>query len=750
MSETTVEQASGQYESKAESDKTRADFVARWLAEIDLASKLEDGWRKEAEKARDIYRAEKSGEHRRFNILFSNVQTEVPALYNSTPTPDVRTRYDDEEELSRLAGQAVERMLSFSVDQYDFDGEIKAAVQDRQLAGRGQVRVRYVPYEYQGHTYQEITCELVPWKHFRIGPTIRWEDRLWVAFEHFLTRDQLMKLSPEKGGGIQLDFAVAGDDDKSKADAAPNVFKRARIWEIWDKTTRKVYWIAPSHKFAPIREDDDPYGLIGFFPCPEPMYAIKTSGTMVPVCPYRIIAPLVEELEEITKRIQALVKVMRWRGFRNPALPGWEALSEADDGELIAPSDGSEIMAMVQSGGLDKHIFLMPIEQAAKVLQQLYIQREQVKQTIFEVCGLGDILRGQSDPNETLGAQEIKANFGSMRLQDSQKDVQRFCRDLFRVKAELGCNLLDSETLKMMTGLKLPSRQDVMGAKAQLQQMQAAAQQQAQQMPPAMGHNGGPPMPQGQPQPPQPDPAMVEMAQATSWEDILEVLKTGIMRAYRIDIETDSTVLGDVRQKQQSASLFLQGTAQFIQAVGPAVQAGMMPGDVAVDIFAGFARLFKLGKQAEDALSRMSSKAAEAAKNPPPPQPSPEEIKAKAEAEKMQMQSKQAQEKHQLEVSGQQSKQAHEVKMGEIKIAQKEREFNLDAWIEQFKADATMQTEQRKMAFDEQAMQRESEMAERQGQRDEQADMRHAALAEFIAKQKAQREMTRPKGNQSH
>jgi hypothetical protein len=741
VSETTVEQSSGQYESKAESDKTREDFVARWLAEIDLASKLEEGWRKEAEKARNIYRAEKDGEHRRFNILFSNVQTEVPALYNSTPTPDVRTRYDDEQDISRIAGQAVERMLSFAVDQYDFDGEIKAAVQDRQLAGRGLVRVRYVPYEYQGHTYQEVTCELVSWKHFRIGPTVRWEDRPWIAFEHFLTRDQLMTLSPEKGGGIQLDFAVDGDGDKSKADAAPNVFKRARIWEIWDKTTRKVYWIAPSYKPAPIRSDDDPYGLIGFFPCPEPMYAIKTSDSMVPVCPYRIIAPLVEELEETTKRIQALVKVLRWRGFRNPALPGWEALSEAEDGELIAPADGSEIMALVQSGGLDKHIFLMPIDQAIKVLQQLYVQREQIKQTIFEVSGLSDILRGQSDPSETLGAQEIKANFGSMRLQDSQKDVQRFCRDLFRIKAEIGCNMFDSETLKMMTGLQLPSRQDVQGAQQQLQMQQAMAQQQAQ-MPPAMGHNGGPPMP---PQTPPPDPELVEMAQATSWEDVLEVLKTGIMRAYRIDIETDSTVLGDVRQKQQSASLFLQGTAQFIEAVGPAVQAGMMPGDVAVDLFAGFARLFKLGKQAEDALARMSSKAAEAAKNPPPPQPSPEEIKAKAEAEKMAMQSKQAQEKHQLEVEGQKSKQAHEVQMGQIKIAQKEREFDLDAWIDQSKAEASMQMERQKMSLQNEAMHREAELAERQGQRDEQSDMRHAALAEFMATQKAKREMEKPR-----
>jgi hypothetical protein len=740
MSDTTVEQASGVYESKRESDKTREDFVVRWLAEIELASTLEKEWRAEAEKARQIYRAEKEGEKRRFNILFSNVQTEVPALYNSTPSPDVRTRYDDEEEVSRLAGQAIERMLSYSVDQYDFDGELKAAVQDRQLAGRGLARVRYVPYEYQGQVYQEITCEHVPWKHFRIGPTIRWEDRPWIAFEHFLTREQLMKLAPEIGGGLTLDYAVAGEGDQAKADAPPNVFKRARIWEIWDRGTRKVIWIAPSYKAGPIREDDDPYGLIGFFCCPEPLYAIRTSDSMVPVCPYRIIQPLVEELEEVTLRIQALVRVIRWRGFRNPAIPGWDVLSEAEDGELVAPSDGAEILTLATSGGLDKHIWLMPIEQAVKVLQQLYVQREQIKQTIFEVSGLSDILRGQSDPDETLGAQEIKANFGSMRLQDSQKDVQRFCRDLFRIKAELGCNMLNQSTLKMMTGLQLPSRQDVESAKAQLQQMQAQAQAQAQ--PPAMGHNGGPPM---QP-PPQPDPQLVETAQATSWEDILEVLKSGIMRTYRIDIETDSTVLGDVRQKQQSASTFLEGTAKYIQAIGPAVQLGMMPTDVAVDIYSGFARLFKLGKQVEDALARMSAKAAEAAKNPQPQPPSPEEVKAKAEADKMAAEEKRDQRKHDLEVSGMQAKQQHEKQMGEIKMAHKQKEVELDFAIDQFKAQNDMAMETRKMQFKERAMARDAQMQERQGVREEQSDMRRAALDEFMANQRMQRERMRPQG----
>ena len=486
---------SGQFESKAESDTSRPEVVSRWLAELDLAYKQEKEWRDEAEKSREIYRAEKSGAKQRFNILFSSIQTETTALYNSTPTPDVRTRYNDENEVSRLASQAIERLLSYSVDTYPFDATIKAAVQDRQLAGRGSARVRYAPYTYEDKVYQQVVCEHTAWKHRRQGPCSRWEDLPWLAYEQFLTREQLIALNPRIGAVVPLDMSLTDTSNKqSKPDTAPNVFRRARVWEIWDKATLKVIWIAPGYADAPLREDDDPLKLQGFFPEPEPLYAIKTSDSMVPVCPYRIIKPLVDELEEITIRIQGLIKVCRWRGIRHPNIPSFELLSEADDGELVAPVDGTELLSLVQGGGLDKFVWLMPIDTLIKVIQELYQQREQIKQTIFEVSGLADIMRGQTDPNETLGAQEIKANFGTMRLQDSQKDVQRFCRDLFRMKAEIACSKFDSENLKLMTGIELPSRMQVQQAQQQLMMMQRQAQMAQMQPPPQLQQQ--PPRPQ--------------------------------------------------------------------------------------------------------------------------------------------------------------------------------------------------------------------------------------------------------------
>lgn len=701
-SDTNVD-GSGQYETKRETEKKSEDLVVRWLAEIELASNEEKDWRLQAEKARDTYRAEKEAKDRRFNIFYSNVRTECSALYNSTPVPDVRPRFNDQDETSRLTAQTIERGLSYTLDSYDIDGVVKAAVQDSRIAGRGVARVRYCPYEYQGKVYEEVCCEHVLWKHFRRGPATAWSDVPWQAFELFLTRDQLEQLAPDIGGSINLDFALTEGLDQ-KPDAPPNVFRRARVWEIWDKATRKVIFIAPGYKAGPLLKEDDPLGLISFFPVPEPLYGDRTYDSLVPMVPYQSYIQLADELEEVTQRIQALIKVIRWRGYQHPSLPSFERLEEAADGELIPATE--DVISLVQGGGLDKFIWLMPIEQAIKTLQQLYVQREQIKQAIYEISGLSDVQRGASDPNETLGAQEIKASFGSQRTQEQQKDVQRFCRDIMRLKSEIICNTFDPDNIKMMTGMQQPSAQEVQMAQ---QQMQAQA--------PQMGGNGGPPM-----QDPEQMEKLQETAKAVPWDKIVELLRGGVTRAYRIDIETDSTIRGEVRQQQANAAQFLEGTASFVQAFAPAIESGMVPADVAVDIYSGFARFFRLGKQVEDALSRMSQQAQEQARNPQPKPPSPEEVKAQSEEKKMQAQMGMAQQKHQIDVQGKQADFAFKKQTAELDYASKQRDAELDFAIEQQRAE--MQGQQ---------MQREDVNAQRK-----------AALDQFVAQQKAKQSMQRP------
>ena len=69
------------------------------------------------------------------------------------------------------------------------------------------------------------------------------------------------------------------------------------------------------------------------------------------------------------------------------------------------------------------------------VLQGLYTQRTQILEIIYEITGISDLLRGNTKASETATAQQLKAQFGSMRMRKRQEEIERYIRDLFRIKS---------------------------------------------------------------------------------------------------------------------------------------------------------------------------------------------------------------------------------------------------------------------------------------------------------------------------
>src|SRR3990167_7445013 len=108
-------------------------------------------WAGRVEKILNRYRDEKrkKGDNTKaqFNILWSNVQTLVPATFNQVPQPDVSRRFRDQDPVGRVAALILERCLDFEVRHYpDYRMTLKADVYDRFLGGRGQAWVRYEPH----------------------------------------------------------------------------------------------------------------------------------------------------------------------------------------------------------------------------------------------------------------------------------------------------------------------------------------------------------------------------------------------------------------------------------------------------------------------------------------------------------------------------------------------------------------------------------------------------------------------------
>jgi len=652
----------GEFESESEARKHGTGEAALWLKHIERAKKDEKDWREAAKKAVAIYEAQSDDtthDQPAFNILHSNIEVTVPALYNSTPIPDVRRRYGDADPVGKLVVDVIERALSYVADTYDFDATVSESVRDAELAGRGFVRVRYEPQTVEqqdsnGEAYssvgkQVVRCEHVPWDRWGHGPARQWSEVPWVYFEHDLTRDDLEKLGVGKERIDRLTFNDTDRDDDKSEKASAGVWKTLAVYEVWDKKRRRVLFVTPQDKQELITEKPDPLGLEYFFPG-RPLLSLRRRRDITPMCPYSVYEPQIMELDKVQRRITSLVGQLRVRGLYDKRLGAdLERLRFADDGQY-EPADDATMFAQ-GGGGLERAVAHWPMGETITALQQLYVQRDQIKQTIYEVTGLSDVLRGATDPRETLGAQQLKAQSGSQRLSTRQAKVARFCRDLFRLKAEIMCRHFSVENLAAMTGVQI--------------------------------------------EPP-----------------VEQLLRNDILRGYRIDIESDSTIRADVARSQEQMTLFLQGTAQYAQSMASVLELAPGATPALVEIYAAFARNFKLGKSAEDALDKL----VQMAQQPQEPKPDPEQQKLQAEQQRMQAQMQMEQQKAQMQAHAEAEKGQREAAKAQAdmqikrEMAEIDRQMKmLDLQVVREKAAIELQKAQADMAMKREAMQLDRE-----------------------------------------
>ncbi|HCE07469.1 MAG TPA: hypothetical protein DEQ40_02490, partial [Oxalobacteraceae bacterium] len=221
----------------------------------------------------------------------------------------------------------------------------------------------------------------------------------------------------------------------------------------------------------------------GFFPCPRPLYAVEDATSLEPTILFAQYKEQADELDRITSRINNLTDALKVRGVYNSVMKEIAQLVDAGDNQLIPVKN---VEAMIESGGLEKHIWYMPIEMAANVIKILMEQREACKAVIYEITGISDIMRGATNAQETMGAQQIKSQWGTQRLKKMQSEFQRYVRDIVRLKCQIIANKFQPETIMQMTGLKLAqtdAEKDQIKQQAQSFQQYQQSQQQAQQPP---------------------------------------------------------------------------------------------------------------------------------------------------------------------------------------------------------------------------------------------------------------------------
>jgi hypothetical protein len=604
----------------------------------------------------------------RFNILWSNIKTLKPAVYSRPPKVEVARRFKDQNDVGRVASMILERVIDYELRQYsDYHSALSNAIDDRLLPGRGVAWIRYEPKietveepqitddaENEGYApgqgatdleenglagedaepLEQVTDERTPvdyvfWEDFAHLPARTWEEVTWVARRVYMSQEE----GVERFGEVFKDVPLTHSPDKDNEDrSTTQALKKAPVWEIWCKSSKKLYWMA-DHFDELLDEKDDPLELESFFPCPKPIFSTVTTDSLIPVADFKMYQDQADEIDDITGRIQHLTRALKVMGIYAASEPAIARLMKEGNDAVMVPVENWP--AFMEGGGLRGAVQFVPLGDIVQALGTLYQARESCKQIIYETTGLSDILRGASVASETATAQNIKAQFASIRLNDMKDDVARFARDLLRMKAEVICSKYQPEIILEVSGIANT-----------------------------------------------PDAQFAPQA--------IALLKNEPLRNFTIDIETDTLVQLDEQGEKQSRMEFLNAAGGFLNQAVQASQANPDMAPLMMQMLLFGVRGFRAGRELEGQFEQTMQQLEQAQKQrmAQPPQPTPDQIKANAEMQKAQADLQIEQTKMQME----QQKAQIDAQVEQAKLQFEQQKSQQDAQLAQWKANLEAET----------------------------------------------------------
>lgn len=563
----------------------------RWEIELNAATKELRKFHERSKKIVKLYLDDRDSATAtgvaKINLFWANVQVLKAALYAKPPKVDVsNTNKDSNDDVSRVAGNILERMLNhpMEMDDSDFDVAARQSIGDYLIVGMGQIWYRYeaetekrmteevkdpvtgtvivAAQEYEVVTSEAALTDYVYWEDFFWSPARTWEEVRWVARRVYMSRDQLIARFGEKIGKlVPINKAKKNADNNGPAN---DPWEKAQIFEIWDKTTKQVYWHAKGYDVI-LDQKEDPLQVVGFFPCPPPLMSNLTSSNLIPQADYIMSQDQYTQIDKLTTRLFHLTDACKVVGAYDKSSTALGRIFQEGMENQMIPVDNWA--GFSEKGGIRGTMDFVPVDQIAAVMVQVSQQRDAATSKLYEVQGIGDIMRGMTDPDETLGAQQLKAQFGGSRLQYKQMEIGHWVAAGQRIRANIICKHFQPQTII--------EQSNVMNS---------------------------------------PDAPMANQA--------IEFLKASDSKRYRITIESETMAMIDWAQERDARTQFLTAVGSFVQSVTPLLQAAPASAPMVLEMAKWGLGGFRVSKEIETVLDA----AIQAAQKPPaPPQPSPME-----------------------------------------------------------------------------------------------------------------------------
>jgi hypothetical protein len=584
----------------------------RWMSKFHRSAReCEKAYLDKAEGEMSLSLADYAG---KTNLFWSNVQVILSAIYGRLPKAEVDRKFDDfEDDVSRTAGIIMQRILNGDMerDWDDTNAAMRDAVQDRFIAGLGQVWCRY---DVQlGTTEQPVTdpmtgqpvidpatgkpqtqqvesienedacVDYVHWSDFRYSPCRRWRECRWVARRVYMSAKRLrdrFKLTDVQLGMIPMKSTTPqGDSDGNRNDdvmrATP--FKQAAVWEIWDKEGNYVCWYVEGCAFV-LDQQDDPLELEDFFPCPMPVVATTLTSAFLPRPDYAMAQDLYKELDRINAKLSHLTDAVKAAGVYDKSAAAVKSLLTTAVQNSLVPVDNWS--AFVEKGGMKGAVDWLPLDQFVNAIVQLNQRKNLLQHDLYEVLGISDIMRGASVASETATAQQLKVQYGGARLANLQNEVARFVSEVMRIRANIIANLFQPDTIMRRSLIDRT-----------------------------------------------PDAPYAQQA--------IGMLKDFQSSLFSIVVTSDSLAAPDWAAEKDARTEFLGAASNYIMSAGPIVQQSPQVGAFLIKLLQWAAAGFKGSKTIEGVLDQAANMLTQQAAQPPQPKPpTPEDQKTLAQAQK--------------------------------------------------------------------------------------------------------------------
>lgn len=558
---------------------------------------------------------------REYKLFWANVEVLQPAVYSRTPVPVVKPRFHVRKPLLRESSETLERALISEIERSSLHQCMIDVRNDLIANARG---VAWCTFAMNGSGVPEtVQIESLDRRDFLHEPARKWQEVTWVAKGGWMTKREVR----DRFGDEAAEALQYGNQDERDNE------KRARIWEVWDKREGRVVFIHEEYEHA-LEVADPPYKLDTFWPCPKPAFGTLDRRRLIPQPDFLQYRDQLEEINLLTRRVSGLLNALRVRALIPGGASGIsdalkQALSDLDDRVVTIPVEN---WAAFGPQGPENSVVYLPLAEVAQTLQIIIAARRELMRDVYEIAGIGDIQRAQTDPNETATAQQLKSQYGASRLKNKQAELVRFSRDMVAIIAEMMAELFSPEALAQLSVSDLPRQEQIDAQIAQLErqayfmqqnmaqaQMQArsiAMQPQVQQMAAqnpdqaqALVQQAEAQFAQMQQQAQALQGQIEELRQTVTLDAVHELLAAGHMRPFVLEIENDSTVMPDEQREKELRGEFMQVMTNALKEMVPSIaMTGGLTGELVAEGLRFLSGAYRAGRSMEGVLDEFTEK----------------------------------------------------------------------------------------------------------------------------------------------